>query len=87
MAANMAANMAVRSMWTEPFSLLNHIVHKLVTSFRGLYGTGWDIMDQHVEDMRVYSKHSLLDCLWKSSKIQTVLRLHQNLQDMLKSAT
>ena len=28
---------------TEPFSLLNHIVRKLVTSFRGLYGTRCDI--------------------------------------------
>ena len=29
--------------WTEPFSLLNHIVRKLVTSFRGLVrnGTLW----------------------------------------------
>ena len=44
---------------TEPFSLLNHIVRKLVTSFHGLYGSRWDIMVQHVENVCIYSKHGL----------------------------
>ena len=42
-------------------SLLNHIVHKLVSSFRGLYGKRWDIMFQHVDGMSAYSKHGLSD--------------------------
>ena len=58
-------------MWTEPFSLLNHIVLKSVTSFRGLYDTKWDIMVQHVEGMRTYSNHGLSD----SKNDQLVLSL------------
>ena len=45
----------------HPLSLLNHIVHKLVTSFRGLYGKRWDIMVQQVEGISAYSKHGLSD--------------------------
>ena len=58
-------------MWTEPFSLLNHIVRKLVTSFRGLYGTKWDIMVQHVKACALIAsmvyrilKMANLCCLW-----------------------
>ena len=60
-------------LWTEPFSLLNHIVRKLFTSFRGLYGIRLHIMVQHMEGMRAYSKHGLFD--YKNDQLEIVLSL------------